>query len=42
MKNAKMKKDRAKIMINPKHEIQNTKQYQSTNDKNSKQVSFGI
>jgi len=24
-------------MINPKHEILNTKQYRSTNDKNSKQ-----
>jgi hypothetical protein len=36
----KMQNDRAKIMINPKHEILNSKQYRSTNDKNSKQNGF--
>jgi hypothetical protein len=27
-------------MANPKHEIRNTKQFQSTNDQNSKQGEF--
>jgi hypothetical protein len=29
-------------MINPKREIRNPKQYQSSNDQNPKQMSFGI
>jgi hypothetical protein len=29
-------------MTNPKHEIQNPKQCQSTNDQSPKQMSFGI
>ncbi len=35
-----MQSDKAKIMVNPKHEILNSKQTQSTNDQNSKQNKF--
>ncbi len=36
----KMQNDKAKNMINPKHEILNSKQIQSTNEQNSKQNKF--
>jgi len=36
-----MQNDRAK-MTNPKHKIRNPTQSQSTNDRNPKQMSFGI
>jgi len=38
----KIKNQRAEFMINPKHEIRNSKQIQSTNDQNlsSKEVKF--
>jgi hypothetical protein len=35
-----MQNDKAKFMINPKHEIRNSKQIQSPNDQNSKQNEF--
>jgi len=37
----KMQNDNSKI-TNPKHEIRNPKQCQSTNDQSPKQMSFGI